>query len=196
MTVSFDRVAEIFDRTRAFPEPVMRKLHTTLTNELSEYRAVLNAGVGTGRFAKPLQDSGFEVIGVDIARKMLEKAAEKGVGSLFLGDICSLHFKDKSFDATVCTSVLHLITEWRTALQEICRVTQEVMVSRYYAHKNPMREATSRLVKRFGYESRLGKAEWELRSLVRSSRAVFAAFYEMKADEILTHLSQKAYSYQ
>lgn len=137
------------------------------------------------------------VSGVDIARKMLEKAVEKGACNLLLGDVCLLPFKDKSFDATVCIGVLHLIREWKTALQEICRVTRNVMVSRSYEHKNPMGEATNRLIKRYGYGRRWrGKAEWELKNLVRPSRSVFVASFETKADETLAYLSERAYSYQ
>ena len=197
MRISFNRVADIYDRTRGLPEHVMKQLRETMTSELSGHKTILDAGVGTGRFAKPLQDSGFEVIGVDIAEKMLEKAVEKGVGNLLLGDVCFLPFKDKSFDASVCIGVLHLITEWKTALQEVCRVTRDVMVSRSYVHKNPMGEATGRLIKRYGYERRWrGKAEWELKNLVTASRSVFVATYETKADETLAYLSQRAYSYQ
>lgn len=175
----------------------MKQLLETLTSELSSYRTILDAGVGTGRFSKPLQDSGFEVVGIDIAKKMISRAAEKGADNLFLGDVCFLPFKDNSFDGTVCFHVLHLISEWKTALQEICRVTRSVMVSVFYVHKNPMREAYNRLLRRYGYESRrLGKGEWELKNLVRPSRSVFVASYDTCVDKRLAHLSQRAYSSQ
>ncbi len=197
MRISLNRVADTYDEPRGLPEHVMKQLRRTLTSELRGCKTILDAGVGTGRFAKPLQDSGFEVFGVDIARKMLEKAVEKGVGNLLLGDVCFLPFKEDSFDATVCIAVLHLIREWKAALREICRATRNVMVSRSYAYKNPMREATSRLIKRYGYGHRKrGKAAWELKNLVTPSRSVFVASFETKADETLAYLSQRAYSYQ
>jgi ubiquinone/menaquinone biosynthesis C-methylase UbiE len=175
----------------------MKQLLKTLTSELSDYKTILDAGVGTGRFSKPLQDSGFEVVGIDIAQKMISRAIERGVGNLFLGDVCFLPFKDKSFDGTVCVHVLHLISEWKTALQEICRVTRSVMVSMTHMHENPMWKAYNRLLKKYGYERRrLGKGEWELKNLVKPSRYVFVASYETGADKRLEHLSQRAYSHQ
>jgi len=197
LRISFNSIAHIYDKTRALPEHVMKCLLKTLTDELSGYRTILDAGVGTGRFAKPLQESGFEVFGIDIANKMIRRATERGVSNLFLGDICFLPFKENSFDATVCIHVLHLVSEWKTALLEICRVTRRVMVSMNYARENPMWKAYDRLLKKYGYERhRPGKGEWELKKLVKPSKSVFVASFETKTDERLTCLSQRAYSHQ
>ncbi len=70
MKISFDCAAEFYDRTRGPPEHVMEKLILTLINELKGCKSILDVGVGTGRFAKPLQDHGLYVVGVDIAKKM------------------------------------------------------------------------------------------------------------------------------
>jgi len=197
MRISFNSVAHIYDRTRGPPEHVMKQLLQTLTSELSSYRTIFDAGVGTGRFARSLQDGGFEVVGIDIAKKMISRAAEKGADNLFFGDVCFLPFKDNSFDATICIHLLHLISECKTALQEICRVTRSVMASIFYVHKNPIRETYNCLLKGYGYESRRrGKGEWELKNPVRPSKSVFVASYDTDADKRLAHLSQRAYSSQ
>ena len=78
MRVSFDHAADFFDETRGPPPSAMNQLINTLVDELKGHRLVLDVGVGTGRFAKPFQDHGLEVVGIDIAKRMLEKAAEKG----------------------------------------------------------------------------------------------------------------------
>ena len=197
MRMSFDSVAEIYDKTRGPPKQVMKQLIETLVSELHGYKTILDVGVGTGRFAKPLQDSGLDLVGVDIAKKMITKAAERGVHNLLRGDACFLPLRDNSLDVSVCTHLLHLISGWKTALQEICRVTQRIMVSMSYVRKNPIRETYDRLLKGYGYESRrLGKGEWELKDLVRPSKSVFVASYDGSADERLTYLSQRAYSSQ
>jgi ubiquinone/menaquinone biosynthesis C-methylase UbiE len=197
LRISFDSVAHLYDKTRALPEHVMKRLIQTIARELKSYTTILDAGVGTGRFAKPLQDSGFEVYGVDIAEKMISRAKERDVNHLLLGDVCFLPFKDNSFDATICIHVLHLIKEWRIALREICRVTRQVMVSINYVRENPLWKTYNKLLKKYGYERRRpGKGEWELKKLVRPSRSVFVASFETKADERLAHLAQRAYSHQ
>jgi len=68
MSISLDRVAEVFDRTRGFPQHVMNKILKTLKEELEGYRRILDVGVGTGRFSRSLQDAGFEVVGVDVSK--------------------------------------------------------------------------------------------------------------------------------
>jgi predicted TPR repeat methyltransferase len=52
----------------------MEPLVTTLINELAGYRNILDVGVGTGRFAKPFLDQKLNIVGVDIARRMLKKS--------------------------------------------------------------------------------------------------------------------------
>jgi ubiquinone/menaquinone biosynthesis C-methylase UbiE len=195
--ISFDCAAQIYDKTRGLPKHVRDKLVRSLITQLRNYGTILDAGVGTGRLAKPLQDNGFELIGADISTRMLRKAVDRGVDSLFKSDVCFLPFKADSFDATVCVHLLHLVSEWKLALWEICRVTRKALVTTVYANKNPIQQAYSSLLKDYGYASRRsGKGEWELRALVEPSRSVFVASYEISADERLSHLRQRAYSSQ
>ncbi|MCW3982132.1 MAG: class I SAM-dependent methyltransferase [Candidatus Bathyarchaeota archaeon] len=168
-----------------------------MPRKLQGCQKVLDAGVGARRLAKPLQETGVKVIGVDIARLMLEKASQKAVGHLVRGDACFLPFKDGVFDASVCVHLLHLIPEWKQTLSEICRVTEKIMLSIAYTTKNPVRQSYSQLLKGCGREQqRLGRGELELKDLVKPWKSVFAASYENNADELLEHLSMKAYSSQ
>lgn len=197
MRISFDCAAEFYDKTRGPPKCAMKQLVRTLVNELEDYRSILDVGVGTGRFAKPFQDCGLEMVGVDIAEKMLEKAAGKGVKNLLRSDACFLPFKDRTFDASVCIHLLHLISDWRVALHEICRVTNEAMFSIIYTTKNPVAQAYNRILGGYGIKKRrLGKGEWELKDSVKPLKSVFAATFDNSADEYLDHLSKRVYSSQ
>jgi ubiquinone/menaquinone biosynthesis C-methylase UbiE len=113
LTVSFDRIAEIYDETRGFPVFVMDKIIKTLRDELEGHVSILDVGVGTARFSKPLQANGHYVVGVDVSSRMLRKAAERGMRNLLIGSVCSLPFGDNSFDVTVSVGLLHLVKEWR-----------------------------------------------------------------------------------
>jgi len=95
----------------------MNKILKTLKEELEGYERILDVGVGTGRFSKPLQDAGFEVVGVDISKKMLGKACERGTEDLIVSDASSLPFQDSIFDASISIGTLHLIAEWKSALR-------------------------------------------------------------------------------
>ncbi len=71
------------------------------------------------------------------------------------------------------------------------------MVSIFYVHKSPLREAYNRMLKGCGYDSRrFGKGEWELKDLVKPSRSVFVASYDRGVDERLEHMRERAYSGQ
>jgi len=198
LPVSFDRVADIYDETRGLPPQIMKKVVATLTNELKGCKTILDAGVGTGRFARPLQNKGFELVGIDISEKMLEKANEKGVKNLHLADVRHLPFRDLSFDATICNSVLHLIEDWKTALREIIRVTRHVLVSTTYGSPNPIHEAYEELLRKRGYARRkLGISEAELKSFVEPTRFIAPVTnIQVSADKTLNMLDEKACSYQ
>ena len=83
LLANFDPVAEIYDETR-------KKLSETelrfLTDELQGSRT-LEIAVGTGRLAKPLQDRGIDIVGIDVSTRMLSRAKEKGTRSLVRGKV-------------------------------------------------------------------------------------------------------------
>ncbi len=129
MAISFDRVAEKYDSTRALPDEVMKEILAAFERMMSRDTLILDAGVGTGRFMLPMQEHDFEVVGIDVSEKMLARAREKGVQNLLRGNLCHLPFMDDSFQFSFSVHVLHLIRDWRCALSEIGRVTTDEYLS-------------------------------------------------------------------
>src|SRR5262245_17372501 len=130
-SLSFDRVADRYDATRIHPAKASAEIAAGLMRlgGLRSGTDVLEIGIGTGRIALPLLASGVNVTGVDIAPRMLEQlkakeavwqpeSGERATGQLTvqLADMTALPFADASFDAVVAVHVLHLVPEWRTAL--------------------------------------------------------------------------------
>jgi ubiquinone/menaquinone biosynthesis C-methylase UbiE len=197
MRICFDPAAEIYDRTRGLPRSAMERLVKRISDELKGCQLILDVGVGTGRFAKPLQKKGFNVVGIDLSGKMLNKAVEKGVTDLFRCDVCFLPLTSKNFEASLCIHVLHLISDWKMALKEICRVTRKIMVSTINVHKDPVRQAYNNMLEDLGHKrTRPGKGEWELQDFVKPKKSVFAASYNNRADEHLENLAQRAFTSQ
>jgi ubiquinone/menaquinone biosynthesis C-methylase UbiE len=122
----FDGIAEIYDSTR---QPATEAELKALSNELAECSIILDVGVGTGRFAKPLLDFGFRIVGIDFSLKMMVKARRKGVQNLVLADAHQMPFRDRSFDASIIVHVLHLIPDWRNVTSEMGRVTKNKVVA-------------------------------------------------------------------
>ena len=127
--IPFDRIADSYDDTRAYPDVVMNDVLRVMEGELPEQGLILDAGIGTGRFASPLQARGYRVIGIDIADRMIGKAREKGTENILKGDVCFMPFRDETFDTTISVHVLHLIADWLCALKEITRVTKTDFLS-------------------------------------------------------------------
>lgn len=97
-----------------------------LTRKLKKYQVkkVLDLGCGSGWLSIFMSKYGFEIIGVDIAKPAVELgktwAQEDNVNVNFLvGDLLNLPFKEGSFDAVVCNSVLeHFRTDQAKTLLE------------------------------------------------------------------------------
>ena len=197
MVVSFDRVADIYDETRGFPFFVMDKVIKTLINELKGYVSILDVGVGTARFSKPLQDHGYCAVGVDVSLKMLKKAVEKRMHNVLISSVCSLPFRDNSFDVTMSVALLHLVKEWKVALQEISRVTRQLLVSVIHRGRSPASEEYRNLLITHGWKiPQLGIPERELEAIVKPVKSTDVIIYEASVEQSLTFLEKKAYSHQ
>ncbi len=131
MAVSFDRVAGIYDATRwsGVPPEIMQKLLNTMKEMFAGCKTILDVGIGTGRFAEYLNDSGFNVKGIDVSLSMMAKAREKRLRNLVQADAHLLPFRDQAFDGALMIHVLHLVRDWAEVVGEVGRVTRKVIVA-------------------------------------------------------------------
>jgi Methylase involved in ubiquinone/menaquinone biosynthesis len=127
-SVAFDRAADYYDRTRGLSAEGTRKTIDLLAGELHDRGLVLEVGVGTGQLALPLHNAGIPVVGLDLARPMMDKLAEKAGGRsplpLIQADATRMPIRDHTFGVAYLRWVLHLIPAWRQALVEIVRVVE------------------------------------------------------------------------
>jgi ubiquinone/menaquinone biosynthesis C-methylase UbiE len=138
-SLSFDRVADRYDATRFYPQEVAARLAAELIRLINVPPGgrMLEIGIGTGRIALPLLAAGVQVTGVDIsermvarlrakyeAERMAEPNREWGALEVALVDMTALPFAAERFDAAVAVHVLHLVPEWRHALDEVVRVVK------------------------------------------------------------------------
>ena len=119
--ISFDRVALVYDATRGLPVGAERDVADRLSRLLAQERT-LEVGVGTARWAWPLQLRGSSIVGIDLGRSMLEVARSKGFRDAVQGNALRLPFRDATFDGALANHVLHLFQDVPGALEEIARV--------------------------------------------------------------------------
>ena len=198
--LSFDRVAAIYDETRGLAPRAMARVLAVLVDQLQGKR-VLEVGVGTGRYAVPLQKSGIRVVGVDISRKMVEFGLAKGLRDVVFADAARLPFVSGSFDVATTNHVLHLIPNWRDVLREIARVTREwyfTVIERSDRVDSIKREYDA-LVKNAGHDwSHPGFHEKDLPGLLKPDFIMpVGPFREtLLADSLLEELDRRTYSSQ
>jgi ubiquinone/menaquinone biosynthesis C-methylase UbiE len=122
-TVEYDAIADVYDETR---RPLDRVTLLGIKQGLVARgcRSILEIGVGTGRVSVPLMKEGFEMTGLDISAKMMERARSKGHGNLVLGDGVRPPFREGSFDAVVLAHVIHLIEDPCGLVNEAAKVAK------------------------------------------------------------------------
>ena len=121
-TISFDRVADVYDATRGISSEAEQPVVDALAETVGAGR-LLEVGVGTGRWARPLRARGLNVIGTDVSRRMLQVGRSNGLAGVLLADVRRLPFRDRSFGSSMSNHLLHLVEDWPNALREIARVT-------------------------------------------------------------------------
>ena len=124
--VSFDRAADYYDATRGLPADVSTAMTGVLAAELTDHQPCLEIGVGTGRIALPLAERGIAMAGSDISDAMMRRLVGNAGGRrpfpLILADATRLPLTSGSFGAVLACHVLHLIGDWRAAVDEAMRV--------------------------------------------------------------------------
>lgn len=86
---------------------------------------ILEIGVGTGNLSCKFLQDGYNIIGIDQSREMLNVAKEKHPNlKVRLGEFLKIPFNDKSFDVIVSTYAFHHLTEIEkaVAIEEMIRV--------------------------------------------------------------------------
>ncbi len=126
--VSFERVATSYDATRSLPPGVVRRSADVVARIVGKDRT-LEVGVGTGRWAVPLETRGVRIVGVDLSAAMLGVARRKGFGRGLQGDVRSLPFRDATFTFVLSNHLLHLVYDVPRVLREFDRVATGWLVS-------------------------------------------------------------------
>jgi SAM-dependent methyltransferase len=125
-SVNFDRAARFYDATRALPADAMRELTSLLAAELAPRSPCMEIGVGTGRFALALRDRGIAIAGADISgamlRQLVANAGRAPTLPLLQADATRLPVAAGTFGSVLAVHVLHLIPDWRIAVDEAARV--------------------------------------------------------------------------
>jgi len=193
---NFDRIADVYEETRRLPPLVLDGLTEQMASVFEGGR-VLDAGVGTGRYAHALGDRDLTIVGLDVSRNMLGRARERGLSRLVRGDLTTLPFRDRAFDHTIAIHILHLVPDWRAMIREVTRVT-----SGYFASTLETREPDIHHL----YDVKIGKGdraspgieEEDLAAIVppivRFPRLVVRE--SRPAEEYLGLLAQKTFSSQ
>jgi len=164
----FNRISAVYDGTRQpLSDEAVDRAAKILRGDCVKF--ILEAGVGTGRVALPLIQRGFDVVGVDIAVKMLAIARTKGVQNLVLADANCLPLRDKASDAALMAHVIHLLDNPARTFESLRRVARKEVVAfvrkrdgvtESDSGRTAFREAFRQAAAELGHSGREGAGEW------------------------------------
>lgn len=148
----YQRIAPFYDTLDFFGETFnQRRVRPQLLDGLSG--RLLDAGVGTGRNI-PFYPPGSEVVGMDLSRAMLRRAARRrhrfaAPLDLVAANICQAPFADAVFDAAVATFLFCVLddADQVPALRELARVCRrggEIRILDYVLPEEPRRQRAAR----------------------------------------------------
>lgn len=137
--INFDRVAGVYDRTRAVPIEIIEILIQKINKKLqaafgSPPYQILSLGIGSGRVERYLSSTNNHLFGVDISELMLKELKKKDVVesiSILQADVCNLPFRGK-FHLAIAIHVIHLIKNQKEFLSEIIRTSQMAIIGDVY----------------------------------------------------------------
>jgi ubiquinone/menaquinone biosynthesis C-methylase UbiE len=199
MSSFFDSIAPIYDETRGLPKVTMDEVVGVIAGELKGNKKVLDLGVGTGRFAYPLQERKVYVVGVDLNLAMLSKARSKDLENLVIGNACALPFKDDTFEAVISVHLLHLIENYQTALKEISRVGTSELISVLYTNSDfQVFDEYKNAVVHFGYDLETpGFGERGLKEKIKPAKVMTIEPFKslLQIEERIKLLENRKHSY-
>jgi ubiquinone/menaquinone biosynthesis C-methylase UbiE len=139
--IQFEQIATEYDESLPphVVEHYLVKRTRFLTSQWGNSPArALDVGAGTGVLAARLQAQGWQVMGVDQAKAMLELMADRGNPAAQASGV-QLPFPDNTFDVVYCVAVLHHVAEpeaVKATVREMLRITRPGGVAVYWDH-NP-----------------------------------------------------------
>lgn len=120
---------------------------------------ILDAGTGTGRFARQLaMDGRNRVVALDFSQEMLDQnkklATEQKIDSIqyVQGDVEHLQFPDNHFDSIVSITVVRHFPQWKNILEEYIRVLKPNGMLIFEMCSGNHIRAANKITPRFGYE--------------------------------------------
>jgi len=120
-SISFDKVAAIYDATRGGLERGIR--FAAAVEPLCADGPVLEIGVGTGAIARPLRErSARPVLGADLSGEMLAHARARLGPVVVRSDVAALPVASGAVGTVVACWVLHLVGDPAATLREARRV--------------------------------------------------------------------------
>ena len=120
-SVSFDKVAAIYDATRGGLERGIR-FAAALAPHCGP-GPVFEIGIGTGAIALPLRDAlERTIVGADISPAMLAQAHARLGPTIAVADVARLPVADRSIGTVVACWILHLVGDPAATLRECRRV--------------------------------------------------------------------------
>ena len=129
---NFDNIAEQYDRWYDTPhgalyDHIEKKAIHKLLRDPNEGKRLLEVGCGTGHWSTFFSAIGYEVVGIDISKRMITTAKNKNIvrSSFYVMDGHRMSFADKSFDLAAAITTLEFAPDPAIIIAEMVRCVRK-----------------------------------------------------------------------
>ena len=153
----WDRFAGLYDIGQSVNGKVQRRMAKQAAELISEGARVLDTAAGTGVLTMAAATKAEEVVCTDLSLPMLDQARAKakklGLANISFEarNIFELIDKDETYDIVMAGNVLHLLTDPKTAVRELARVTKRGGLLILPTYTNIRDSAAIKLYKKLGF---------------------------------------------
>lgn len=139
-TSTKDKYEAMISNSRYLDKTAVKLKNELFQKEIFENSRVLDCGCGTGyylNFIKRNLTVNFDLVGIDISRTALQKAANWSLNKTHLGmcDAELLPFKDESFDVVLSLATIEHVISPENYLEECFRVLKREGKLVFFIHK-------------------------------------------------------------
>lgn len=104
----YDEIADDYEKEIVYESAFYYEHYKAIADFLARYLVknnsrilkILDIGCGSGFWSNILREMGYEVVGIDISSRSVEKASSKGL-AVMVGDAENISIREESFDAAI-----------------------------------------------------------------------------------------------
>lgn len=124
----YDKMSKTYDKWMETGESTLEDELNLVLKTFPNPCRILDVGCGTGRISLPLQELGYDVVGVDISQGMINQARKKGLAESYISDFTSFLYDQNNFDGVISLHAGFSYTQDKGIMEKMIQKSHGLLV--------------------------------------------------------------------